>query len=188
MGTSSHSLCFHMAPQIPRRASSCCGLSQVFPESYGGVSFHSVVKWVVSSFMWVAACCLVVIRSWMRLDDGGCKVDPYGNGGARALRSSRGPWRPGGSYSARRLVPGYFRAHGRGACAPANERRKLTTEITPRSSCRNRRPSTQHAGAKSKAETLYDAEEARLVKIVQDAEEAAKDAAAAASLAASSAS
>ena len=48
-----------------------------------------------------------------RLDDGGCKVDPYGNGGAGALRSSRGPWRPGGSYSARRLVPGYFRAHGR---------------------------------------------------------------------------
>ena len=30
-----------------------------------------------------------------------------GNGGAGALRSSRGPWRPGGSYSARRLVPGY---------------------------------------------------------------------------------
>ena len=24
-----------------------------------------------------------------------------------------GLWRPGGSYSARRLVPGYFRAHGR---------------------------------------------------------------------------
>ena len=32
-----------------------------------------------------------------------------------------GLWRPGGSYSARRLVPGYFRAHGRLARAlPAN--------------------------------------------------------------------
>ena len=39
-----------------------------------------------------------------RLDDGGCKVDPYGNGGTGALRSSRGPWRPGGSYSARRAA------------------------------------------------------------------------------------
>ena len=52
-----------------------------------------------------------------RLDDGGCKVDPYGDGGARALRSSRGPWRPGGSYSARRLVPGT--SERTGACAPA---------------------------------------------------------------------
>ena len=56
-----------------------------------------------------------------RLDDGGCKVDPYGNGGTGALRSSRGPWRPGGSYSARRLVPGVLpSARASGARAPAN--------------------------------------------------------------------
>jgi len=56
-----------------------------------------------------------------RLDDGGCKVDPYGDGGAGALRSSRGPWRPGGSYSARRLVPGVLpSARASGARAPAN--------------------------------------------------------------------
>jgi hypothetical protein len=40
-----------------------------------------------------------------------------GNGGAGALRSSRGPWRPSGSYSARRLVPGT--SERTGACAPA---------------------------------------------------------------------
>ena len=43
--------------------------------------------------------------------------DPHGKGGAGALRSSRGPWRPSGSYSARRLVPGT--SERTGACAPA---------------------------------------------------------------------
>ena len=31
------------------------------------------------------------------------RLGPRGTGGAGALRSSGGPWRPGGSYSARRL-------------------------------------------------------------------------------------
>ena len=90
--------------------------------TYLGESFQ-LICWIFSEVFWLSEYRILarLTKKWPAGESDSSTVATGSARDGRGRRSAvlRGPWRPGGSYSARRLVPGTSERTGAGACAPA---------------------------------------------------------------------